>query len=149
MQLNNLPKIVTRKKKALGRGIGSGKGKTSGRGMKGQKARGKIPAANVGGGLILYKKLPYRKGYGRRGNNPTRTPKPVLITFEQLNNLPSKTKLDLACLIDRELVSAKAAKKYGVKILSNGDLKVSLTVEIPVSQTAKEKIEQAGGTVVE
>src|SRR5258708_4018754 len=132
MQLSNLPKIVARRKKALGRGIGSGRGKTSGRGTKGQKARGKIPSANVGAGLILYKKLPYRKGYGRRGTNPTRTPKPVLITFAQLNNLPSKTKLDLACLIDKGLVTAKAGKKYGVKILSRGDLKVSLEVEIPV-----------------
>lgn len=147
MQLHSLPKIVSSKDKILGRGIGSGKGKTSGRGMKGQKARGKIPAAQVGGGLILYKKLPYRRGYGRRGN-PARSPKPELITFAQLNNLAPKTKVDLVCLIDKGLVSAKAAKKNGVKILTQGELTIPLTVEIPVSQTAKQKIEQAGGSVV-
>jgi large subunit ribosomal protein L15 len=149
MQLNNLPKIVQRRKKALGRGIGSGKGKTSGRGQKGQKARGKIPAANVGAGLILYKKLPYRRGYSRHGVNGIRSPKPIVITFDQLNNLPSKTKLDVACLIDRGLVAAKDARRRGIKILNRGDLKVALTVEISVSKAAREKIEQAGGTVVE
>jgi len=57
MQLNTLAKTTETSKKRIGRGLGSGKGKTGGRGQKGQKARGKIPAANVGGGLILYKNV--------------------------------------------------------------------------------------------
>ena len=148
MQLSNLSKVTARGKKALGRGIGSGKGKTAGRGQKGQKARGKIPAANVGAGLIWYKKLPYRRGYSRDGTNAVRSVKPVLVTLEQLNNLPPKTKLDLACLIDHKIVKGKEAQKKGVKILNRGELKVALTVELPVSKSAKQKIEQAGGEVV-
>lgn len=63
MKLHQLTKIKTKDKKRLGRGIGSGKGKTAGRGTKGQKARGKIPQTFTGG-LSLYKKLPLRRGYG-------------------------------------------------------------------------------------
>lgn len=149
MQLNKLPKVVQRRAKALGRGHGSGKGKTSGRGMKGDKARGKIPAAFVGGGLIWYKKLPYRRGYGRRGTSGLRSPKPVVVTFNQLNNFKPKTKVDIAYLIDQGLVQEGVARKNGVKILSQGELKVALEIAIPVSATAKQKIEQAGGSVVE
>lgn len=65
MKLNQMVSIKSKPKKRLGRGIGSGKGKTAGRGTKGQKARGKIPIG-LGGGLPLYKKLPLRRGQGNR-----------------------------------------------------------------------------------
>src|SRR5258708_20638551 len=118
MQLSNLPKIVARRKKALGRGIGSGRGKTSGRGMKGQKARGKIPAANVGAGLILYKKLPYRRGWSRSGGNPPRALKPVIITFDQLNNFKANSKVNIEALIESGLILAKNYHKRSFKILT-------------------------------
>ena len=63
--------------KRLGRGIGSGKGKTGGRGSKGQKARGKVPLAFAGSNLPLYKKLPLRKGLGNRKVSG----KPVFLCF--------------------------------------------------------------------
>lgn len=66
MKLNQLPKLKNRGKKRLGRGLGSGKGKTAGRGTKGQKARGKIPVNFSGAGLALYKKLPLRRGKGNK-----------------------------------------------------------------------------------
>ncbi len=81
MQLQSLPKIQARSQKRLGRGLGSGKGKTSARGQKGQKARGKIPAQFTGGGLALYKKLPLLRGWGNRLAGK----KPVVIRLDQLN----------------------------------------------------------------
>lgn len=150
MNLNNLSKTVEKSKKRIGRGIGSGKGKTGGRGYKGQKARGKVPAAAVGGGLILYKKLPFKRGWGRRGTNATRSPKPVIIKLEDLNSLKAKTVVNLATLIENKFVSEREAKKHGVKILMGrgAELKVSLVIDLPVSQSVKEKIEQVGGSVV-
>src|SRR3989338_1055175 len=81
MKLSNLSKTIERSSKRVGRGTGSGKGKTGGRGSKGQKARGKIPAAFVGGSLPLYKKLPFVRGWGNKKANP----KPVVITLDELN----------------------------------------------------------------
>lgn len=63
MKLHELMKVRAKSRKRLGRGLGSGKGKTAGRGTKGQKARGKIPATFVGS-LPLYKKLPLKRGQG-------------------------------------------------------------------------------------
>lgn len=147
MKLNNLPKTVDKRKKALGRGIGSGRGKTSGRGMKGQKARGKVPAANVGAGLILYKKLPYRRGWNRDGGNPPRALKPILITLEMLNVLKPNSKVNIETLIENKLVVAKDYQKRSIKILAKGELKLPLIVELPVSGNAKIIIEKAGGSV--
>lgn len=150
MNLSGLSKVVAPRKKRLGRGLGSGKGKTSARGQKGQKARGKIPAAAVGGGLILYKKLPYRRGYSRRGNNPTRSPKPVLVTTDQLNTLKAKSVVNLETLISSGFVDAKEAKKFGVKILTGKEeLKVALRIEqVPVSAKVRQEVTKTGGEVV-
>lgn len=147
MKLHKLPKLKARPKKRLGRGLGSGKGKTGGRGQKGQKARGKIPAANVGGGLILYKKLPFRRGLSRKGGNPPRLPKPILISLSSLNQVKAKTHINVNTLIENGLVKAKNAKIRGVKILANGKLQIPLVVELPVSKKAKELIEKAGGNI--
>ena len=122
MQLNNLGKITERSKKRPGRGLGSGKGKTGGRGQKGQKARGKIPAANVGGGLILYKKLPFRRGWGNRKVSP----KAVIVKTSDLNSLKAKTVVNFESLIENKIVSAKELKGKLVKILSDVELKVAL-----------------------
>lgn len=143
MQLNNLTKITDRAKKRMGRGLGSGKGKTGGRGQKGQKARGKTPAANVGGGLILYKKLPFRRGWGNRKV----TPKAVLLKTSQLNSLKPKSVVSIETLLENKIVSAKALKGKTVKILSDGELKVALNVELPVSESVKQMVEKAGGSV--
>ncbi len=144
MQLNNLPKIQQRSKKRLGRGIGSGKGKTSGRGSKGQKARGKVPASFVGGSLPLYKKLPFRRGLGNRQVSD----KAIIIQTSQLNNLKPKSVVNVQTLTESGFILNREAAKKGVKILANEELKVALTVELPVSKKAKELIEKAGGTVV-
>src|SRR5437868_628155 len=143
MNLNTLPKTKSRSKKRMGRGLGSGKGKTGGRGHKGQKARGKVPAANVGAGLILYKKLPFVRGWG----NKKASQKPITIPLYKLNVFKAKSRVDLDGLIANNLVTEKAIKKRGVKILAKGELKVALTVALPVSKAVKSNIEQAGGHV--
>ena len=145
MRLNNLEQVLERSKKRIGRGIGSGKGKTGGRGTKGQKARGKIPAAFVGGSLPLYKKLPFVRGWGNKKANP----KAIIITLEDLNRFKPNSQVSIAGLVEGKFVSAKQAQKKGVKILDKGELTVKgLTVEVPVSREAKSKIEIAGGKVV-
>lgn len=128
-------------KKRLGRGIGSGKGKTGGRGTKGQKARGKIPVSFTGN-LPLYKKLPLRRGLG----NPARSPKPRVISLLRLNEFPARATVDMESLVKMKIVTDKQIKD-GVKILATGDLKKALTIKLPVSQSARQKIEAAGGKV--
>jgi large subunit ribosomal protein L15 len=143
MDLSNLPKITTKSFRRVGRGHGSGRGKTAGRGTKGQKARRNIPLAFEGGALPLVKRLPFLRG---RGRNKVFKPKPIEITISRLNALPKKSKVDIDTLIKHGLVKDNA-KKQGVKILSNGDLAVPLIVRLPVSDSARKKIEKAGGTV--
>lgn len=145
MKLNNLEKIMERSQKRVGRGTGSGKGKTSGRGMKGQKARGKIPSAFIGGSLPLYKKLPFVRGWG----NKKAGPKPVIITLENLNKFKANSKVTIESLMELKLVAGRGDVKKGVKILDRGEVTVKgLTVEVPVSSKAKVKIEAMGGNVV-
>ncbi|MBI2085795.1 50S ribosomal protein L15 [Candidatus Daviesbacteria bacterium] len=127
--------------KRLGRGIGSGKGKTAGRGTKGQKARGKIPATFTGG-LSLYKKLPLRRGKG----NPNLSIKPKLISLSQLNIFKDEEVVDINKLLEAKIISGTEAKK-GVKLLDNGELTKKLTIKIPMSATAQKKIEKLGGKI--
>ncbi|MBI2021563.1 50S ribosomal protein L15 [Candidatus Daviesbacteria bacterium] len=148
MKLSNLPRLKLKEKKRVGRGIGSGKGKTSSRGTKGQKARGKIPAGFIGGSLPLYRKLPYRRGWSRRGGNSVRSAKSVIIKTSQLNKLKAKSEVDLEMLVKLNLVKPSAVKVKGVKVLFDEDLKVSLNVHLPVSKKVKDEIEKAGGKVV-
>ena len=144
MELSKLPKVTARGKKRLGRGFSSGRGKTSGRGTKGQKARGKVKFGYEGGQLPLIKRLPMRRG---RGRNVSLKPKPLVLNLKYLNLLPAGQTVDLNTLVSKGLV-AKGEEKYGVKILGEGELKISLTVKLPCSKGAVRKIEAAGGKVI-
>lgn len=148
MKLEQLPKLTARSKKRIGRGLGSGKGKTGGKGTKGQKVRGKIPAWFTGGGLTLYRKLPYVRGFTRHGGNPPKAPEPIIIKTDKLNSLKANSVVNLDLLIQSGLVKEKEAKKRGVKILGPAELKVVLTLELPASKSAVLSIEKAGGKVV-
>lgn len=141
MRLQDLPAILTRSKKRLGRGLGSGKGKTAARGQKGQKARGKVPASFSGGGLPLYKKLPLKRGWG----NTKKTPKPVTVTFAQITEI--KEPLTLKTLIKQGVLTEREAKRRGAKLIGTGELSKSVTVNMPASKRAVEKIVAAGGKV--
>lgn len=141
MKLHQLIKINTKSKKRVGRGIGSGLGKTSGRGSKGQKARGKIPVG-FSGNLPLYKKLPLRRGLGNRKISS----KPKLLNLTSLNVFKAKTVVDIERLVEEKIISRKDLKK-GVKILGDGEINTSLIIKLPVSKSAKEKILKKGGKV--
>lgn len=144
MNLHSLPSIIERKKKRLGQGHGSGRVKTSGRGQKGQKARGDIDMGFEGGALPLLKRMPFLRGKGR---NFTVKRDEEVINVGVLNKLPKGTIVDGKALIKYGLIKESAMKKFGVKILGDGKLDVSLTVSLPVSKSAKEKIEKAGGNI--
>lgn len=145
MKLNNLDKILDRSKKRLGRGTGSGKGKTGGRGMKGQKARGKIPAAFIGGSLPLYKKLPFVRGWG----NMKSKPKAVVVSMDELNRFKANSEITITSFVEQGLITQSDSKSRGIKVLDRGELTVKgLSIKVPVSAKAKIKIESAGGKVV-
>ncbi|OGE14780.1 50S ribosomal protein L15 [Candidatus Daviesbacteria bacterium RIFCSPHIGHO2_12_FULL_37_11] len=142
MKLNALIKVKFKSKKRVGRGLGSGRGKTAGRGSKGQKARGKIPPSFIGGTLPLYKKLPRRKGMG----NSKGLSNPKVVTLSSLNKFSAKTVIDLEKLLEEKIIS-KRDFKNGVKILGNGEIKKPLIIKLPISNKAKGIIEGAGGEV--
>lgn len=141
MRLHKLVKVNQRAKKRLGRGLGSGKGKTAGRGTKGQKARGKIPATFTGS-LSFYKKLPLKRGKG----NLKLSTKPKLVNLLKLNVFKTKTVVDISKLLDAKIISDKEAKR-GVKVLGNGEISRALTIKLPTSKAAQKKIEKSGGKV--
>ncbi|MDO8429414.1 MAG: 50S ribosomal protein L15 [Candidatus Daviesbacteria bacterium] len=144
MELSNLPKNTTRAQKRLGRGTGSGKGKTSGRGTKGQKARGKIPVGFIGGTLPLYKKLPFRRGLG----NSKRSPKPVLVSLDKISQFKEKSEVTVEALIKAGLVSAQEVGKVGVKIVGGKTkMTTSLVIKVAISSRARDTVISAGGRV--
>ena len=144
--LNNTLKIKSLKKR-LGRGIGSGKGKTSGRGVKGQKSRSGVAIKSFEGGQMpLYRRLP------KRGFNPINKTKIAKINLDQLQNFLDKKKINTADEINLEILQKnnlinKSYSKY--KILSNGNIKSKLNIKADFSSvSAREKIEKLGGVLI-
>lgn len=144
MKLSKLSKVKTKSKRRLGQGHGSGRVKTAGRGMKGQKSRNKIPIYFEGGALPLIKRLPFLRGKGR--NKPRRN-RPIAVNVSALNKFKKGSVVDLAALIDNRIIGKKDAEIQGVKILGDGELLIALTVRLPLSKGAAKKIEKAGGIV--
>ncbi len=136
-----LLQTVRRPKKRLGRGHGSGKVKTSGRGTKGQRSRGKIRLGFEGGQLQLIKRLPLLRGKDR---NHSQSAKTCPIAVDRLNKLPEGTTVSLETLKKYHVIDAAVSR---VKILDGKPLTVKLTVAVPVSASAKKAIEKAGGTI--
>ena len=147
-KLNQLAKTTVRKKKRVGRGYGSGKGgHTAGRGAKGLKARGKVPLTFTGTKTrkSMIKRLPLQRG---KGKFKSFKPGPLVVNLKYLNLFKKNDKINLESLINERIVVADEAKKHGVKILGDGDLGISLIVELPTSKRAEKKIIKAGGKVV-
>ena len=145
MNLENIPTIkgATHPTKRLGRGEGSGHGKTSGKGHKGQKARsgGGIRIGFEGGQMPLYRKLP------RRGFNNFN-----FKTSYQLVNVGQLAKLEGDVVTRETLIAAGLVREnnQGVKLLGDGEVTKAFTVTVcKVSASAKSKIEAAGGKIVE
>ncbi|HEY8414919.1 MAG TPA: 50S ribosomal protein L15 [Thermaerobacter sp.] len=131
-----------RRRKRVGRGIGSGHGKTAGRGTKGQKARsgGAKGPGFEGGQMPLQRRIP-KRGFT---NAPFRKEYAV-VNVEALNRFEPGTEVTPELLVERGLVRDL---RDGVKILGDGELRVALTVRAhKFSESARAKIEQAGGKV--
>ena len=146
MYLNSLNYKVKTKKIRLGRGIGSGKGKTSGRGHKGQKARSGIAIKSFEGGQMpLYRRLP------KRGFNSIKKNNIAIINLQQLQEFISKGKLNTKNIINlNELKKNKILKNKinKIKLLGNGDIKDKINLEVDfISKSAKEKIEKNGSSI--
>ena len=147
MELNSLRYKVKLKKMRVGRGIGSGKGKTSGRGHKGQKSRRGVSIKSFEGGQMpLYRRLP------KRGFIPLKKKNIALINLDKLQNLYDSKKITNNTIINiSELKKNNLLKKNDtkIKVLGNGDLKNKLKLEVDfISKAAKKKIEDVGGSVV-
>tara|TARA_B100001564_G_C20433877_1_gene575830 strand:+ start:219 stop:671 length:453 start_codon:yes stop_codon:yes gene_type:complete len=143
MELNNLVKL-NKKKIRVGRGIGSGKGKTSSRGHKGQKSRSGVAIKSFEGGQMpLYRRLP-KRGFKNFKNNRV-----AILNLAKIQNLFDKAEnnlkniIDLKTLKEKKLVNKKFLK---LKILGTGDIKKSIDITANfASKKASEKIEKAGG----
>jgi len=144
MKLENLTKAPEAKaKKRVGRGPGSGLGKTSGRGQKGQKSRSgaSIPAWFQGGQTPLYRRIP-KRGF----NNARFTIRYATINVSDLNNYFNDGDVVTPELLKEKKIIKKQLN--GVKVLGNGELKKKLTVKANIfSASAISKIESAGGKV--
>ena len=143
--LNSLTNLKT-KKIRVGRGIGSGKGKTSGRGVKGQKSRSGVAIKSFEGGQMpLYRRLP------KRGFNPINKNNVAIINLGELQNLIDNKKIKAdekinINILKKSKLLRKSINKF--KVLSNGNLKSKIDIEADYySKTAKEKIEKAGGQI--
>ena len=144
--LNTTGKVLYKKKIRVGRGIGSGKGKTSGRGVKGQKSRSGVSIkAFEGGQMPLYRRLP-KRGFKRIKNKRI-----ALINLSRIQEIINKnkislnTKINLQNLQKSNLINNKYKK---LKLLGSGDIKEKFDFEVDfISESAKEKIEKSGGKV--
>lgn len=145
MDLNNLSPVPGANKdgKRIGRGTGSGHGKTSTKGHKGQKARsgGSIKAGFEGGQMPMQRRLP------KRGFNPINKKIYAIVDLSQLECFENGSIVDMNVLVEKGIVKDKNAL---VKILANGKLTKAVNITaIKVSSAAKEMIVAAGGTVQE
>src|SRR6516165_7256951 len=133
-----------RRHKRIGRGIGSGSGKTSGRGHKGKGSRsgGNTPPGYEGGQMPLQRRLP-KRGFRRLQKNEGRREEFAPVNLERLAGFSEGTTVDATLLAERGIVPA--GRK--IKVLGTGDLKAKLVVRADAfSVTAREKIAAAGGT---
>ena len=145
MQLNSLAKN-NKKKIRVGRGIGSGRGKTSSRGHKGQKSRSGVAIKSFEGGQMpLYRRLP------KRGFKSLQKDMTAILNLSKIQNILDKSKnnikstLDLKILKEKNLINKKFQK---LKILGSGEIKKNIEISAHfASKQALNKIEKAGGKI--
>tara|TARA_B100000700_G_C14726039_1_gene706074 strand:- start:365 stop:820 length:456 start_codon:yes stop_codon:yes gene_type:complete len=143
--LNSLTKVTSQKKR-VGRGIGSGKGKTSGRGHKGQKSRSGVAIKSFEGGQMpLYRRLP------KRGFNPINKKKTAKINLDKIQKF-----IDRKIIKKDEIINVEVLKKTKIikknfqllKILGNGEINEKISIEADsISSSAKNKVEKLGGII--
>lgn len=142
MEIQNLgPAVKGVNRKRIGRGIGSGTGKTAGKGHKGQKARtgGKIRRGFEGGQTPLYRRIP------KRGFNNIFTVEYAVVNVSDLERFEDGTVVNMDLLLNEGVIRKELA---GLKVLGSGNLTKKLTVEAKkFSKSAQEKIEKLGGKI--
>ena len=144
--LNSTDKVI-RKKVRVGRGIGSGKGKTSGRGIKGQKSRSGVAIKSFEGGQMpLFRRLP------KRGFNAIHRKKVAKINLEKIQSYIENKTIKSSDTINVNLLKKlKIINKNSqiLKILGNGEIKVKINIEADlISKSAKDKLEKIGGSIL-
>ena len=148
MNLNELSDLpgATHNRKRVGRGIGSGKGKTAGRGVKGQKSRSGVAINGFEGGQMpLFRRLPKRGFTNIFAKNYNIVSVGRIQAAIDAGKLDAKDALDIASLQSAGLVSKS---RDGVRLLGDGDLSAKLTLTVDgASKSAVEKVEKAGGSV--
>ena len=144
-QLNNREKI-NKSKIRVGRGIGSGKGKTSGRGVKGQKSRSGVAIKSFEGGQMpLYRRLP------KRGFNSMTSERIAILNLEKIQSYIDNKKIKTGDVLNSELLKKlriinKSSTK--LKILGTGEIKDKVNIEANLaSKSAIEKLEKIGGSI--
>ena len=148
MKLNTINNRIHDSKIRPGRGIGSGKGKTSGRGHKGQKSRSGVAIKSFEGGQMpLYRRLP-KRGFKNFNNQKSKTAIINISDIEKfvgIKRISTTEKINLKSLQNLKLINKKYER---LKILGNGEIKNKINIEAnKVSKPAKTKIESAGGTI--
>jgi len=148
MKLNEIADIegATHSRKRLGRGIGSGSGKTGGRGVKGQKARSGVAINGFEGGQMpLYRRLP------KRGFVNVFAKDYNIVSLSRIAQAIEAGKLDASATIDTAALKAAGVirrARDGVRVLSDGEVTSKLTISVAgASRAAIEKVEKAGGTL--
>tara|TARA_B110000008_G_C16842722_1_gene513372 strand:- start:459 stop:920 length:462 start_codon:yes stop_codon:yes gene_type:complete len=147
MKLNEIKSTLTsnKKRKRVGRGSGSGLGKTAGRGVKGQKSRSGVAINGFEGGQMpIYRRLP------KRGFNNPFAKKIQSINFKHLSHIIEKYKINPSMIKESDLFEKKILNKSKglLKLLDIGDLNIALNIEVSyASKKAIEKIEKNGGKV--
>ena len=143
--LNTTGKIL-RKKIRVGRGIGSGKGKTSGRGVKGQKSRSGVAIKSFEGGQMpLYRRLP------KRGFNPIGKKNVAILNLNKIQSYIDKKNIKTSDILNTDLLKKlKLINKNSIKlkILGSGAIKDKINIEADLaSKSAVEKLEKIGGSI--
>ncbi len=145
LKLNNRPKLK-KSKTRVGRGIGSGKGKTSGRGVKGQKSRSGVAIKSFEGGQMpLYRRLP------KRGFNPIQKDNVAIINLDKIQSFINKKTINTNDILNSSSLKKlklinKNTKK--LKILGSGEIKDKINIEADLaSKSALEKLEKIGGSI--
>ena len=143
--LNNREKI-NKAKIRVGRGIGSGKGKTSGRGVKGQKSRSGVAIKSFEGGQMpLYRRLP------KRGFNPITKDNIAILNLDKIQSYIDKNNIKTSDIINSDLLKKKRLinkNSIKLKILGSGQIKEKINIEADLaSKSAVEKLEKIGGSI--
>ena len=145
IKLNNRPKL-NKHKIRVGRGIGSGKGKTSGRGVKGQKSRSGVAIKSFEGGQMpLYRRLP------KRGFNPIQKENIAILNLDKIQSFINKKTISTNDILNSSSLKKlklinKNCKK--LKILGSGEIKDKINIEADLaSKSALEKLEKIGGSI--